>query len=305
MQSEWPASFCRLAPVAIVWCVSISRSMEFVSVEPASRTLASKNAHVAGPAANRYPRPARSPDLRQLLHHRSRQPGDLHRMRATPLGQPPHRARAALPDLPRITGADLFPLRRDHALRNLPHDRATLVPDLPTPLSEMLELHPTRSDRCRHPDPPALRRLRAAPVLARLPHLQRPRPPETRAMRAVSDQQAPRRDHGPGHGRPRSWAAGPAPRHRYRRTFHHRQPLAHQTTRRIGTGGPGSRAHAPDPRHSTSCPNDRSSSTCVSRWSLSALSPNATRNLSASSERSPTSLPHNRIRPVGKSCTAT
>ncbi len=76
-----------------------------------------------------------------------------------------------------------------------------MVPDLPTPLSEMLELHPTRSDRCRHPDPPALRRLRAAPVLARLPHLQRTRPPETRAMRTVSDQQAPRRDHGPGHGR--------------------------------------------------------------------------------------------------------
>ena len=67
-------------------------------------------------------------------------------MRATPLGQPPHRARAALPDLPRITGAGLLPLRRDHALWNLPHDRATLVPDLPTPLSAMLELRPTRSD---------------------------------------------------------------------------------------------------------------------------------------------------------------
>ncbi|QNJ96549.1 hypothetical protein HZU40_34030 (plasmid) [Mycolicibacterium fluoranthenivorans] len=37
------------------------------------------------------------------------------------------------------------------------------MPDLPTPLSAMLELHPARFDSCWHPDPPALRRLRAAP----------------------------------------------------------------------------------------------------------------------------------------------
>jgi len=68
-------------------------------------------------------------------------------MRAPPRRGPQHRRRVALPDLPRTTGADLLPLRRHHTLRNLPHDRPPLVPYLPTPNSDLLELHPPRCDR--------------------------------------------------------------------------------------------------------------------------------------------------------------
>src|SRR4030081_3908568 len=121
-----------------------------------------------GPPRTGNPRPARRPDLRQLFHHRPSEPGDLHRMRATPLRGPPNHRRAALPDLPRTTGADLLPLRRHHTMRNLPHDRPPLVPELPTPNGNLLELLPPRCDRRGNPDAPALRRLRTTTGLARL-----------------------------------------------------------------------------------------------------------------------------------------
>jgi hypothetical protein len=87
-------------------------------------------------------------------------------MRATSLRQSSHCRRAALPKLPRTTCVDLLPVRRHHIMRNLPHHRAPLVPDLPTPNSELLTLCPPRFDRRGNPDAPALRRLRPTTGLA-------------------------------------------------------------------------------------------------------------------------------------------
>jgi hypothetical protein len=74
-----------------------------------------------------------------------------------------------VPQLPSAAGGDLLDLRPEHTVRHLPRHRPTLVPGLPAAVGGMLGMRPPESDRLRHPDHPALRRLHRPRTLARLP----------------------------------------------------------------------------------------------------------------------------------------
>ena len=102
-------------------------------VDPAGLVL-----HVGSPC----PRPPRAgpPGLRELLRHRSGEPGDLHPLRPGPPGRAANRGRAALLPVPFPSGPGLLGLRADGALRDLPGNRAAMVPALPAPAGRVLSL---------------------------------------------------------------------------------------------------------------------------------------------------------------------
>ena len=184
------------------------------------------------PPRARHPRRPRRAAVRQLLHHRPSEPGDLHRLRAPPPGRTAHPGRAAVLPLPLAAAADLLDLRPDHAVRHLPSHRPALVPGLPAPVCCLLGLRPPRADRLRHTGRSALRRLHRAPGLGRLPGLQRPRPPQARPVRPLPDRQAPGRADGSFGRLSAARAAGAAPRDRRCRAPRHRDALADQAVHR-------------------------------------------------------------------------
>ena len=85
------------------------------------------------PPRTGHARRAGQPAVRELLHHRPGEPGDLHQLRPPTPGRPPDPARTAVPQLPRIAAADLFHLRRHHTLRHLSGHRPAVVSGLPAP----------------------------------------------------------------------------------------------------------------------------------------------------------------------------
>jgi hypothetical protein len=115
-----------------------------------------------GRPRTRHPRRAGTAGLRELLHHRPREPGDLHRMRARPPGRPPDSGRPALRPLPAARRHDLRGLRADGTLRDLPGNRETVLPGLPEPAGRVLGLRAPRTGRSaqaaprRRPGPAAL-----------------------------------------------------------------------------------------------------------------------------------------------------
>ena len=117
---------------------------------PAVRTL-------RGPPRARHTRRGGQAAVRELLHRRPGEPGDLHRLRAPPSGRTPHPGRGAVLPLPLTAAADLLYLRAGHTMRHLPGHRPALVPRVPAPHGCLLGLRPPRADRLRHPGRPALR----------------------------------------------------------------------------------------------------------------------------------------------------
>ena len=178
----------RPAPVAVVSCVSTSRWMGFGSAEPASRTPVSKSVHVAGPVENRSPAigtigrsaPTASSPTRRIWRPASdcgrRRPVS----RRTPHG-PLCPTCHALPVLTcsicgdttpcgisRTTGRPWCPAcqRRSATCSSL---RPATLPIAPAPWPVPL------CAGCRTPA-----------AWLRLSHLQRPRPPPTRASAAAA-----------------------------------------------------------------------------------------------------------------------
>src|SRR6516225_7874012 len=112
--------------------------------------------------------------MRKLLHRRSGEPGDMHRVRPPAPGRTAHPRRAVVFTLSHACGPDLLALRPEDTVRPLPYHRSALLPGLPTPIRCLHGLRPPRTDRVRHPDRAALRELHHAAGLAVLPDLQRP-----------------------------------------------------------------------------------------------------------------------------------
>ena len=212
----------------------------------------------------RHPRRAGQAGLRELLHHRPGEPGDLHRMRARPPGRPPDRGRAALRPLSPALRHDLHGLRPDGSVRDLPGNREALVPGLPAPPGRVLSMRAPRGDCLRHPGHAALRPLHPAAAVGRLPRLQRPGSSQPRPVRSLHHQRAAGRADG---ARWRAAAARPAgavPRDRHRRARHHRDTLAGQAVHRPGAVRPRRRQHpAHPPGARRTAPAARPSPTCA------------------------------------------
>ena len=113
------------------------------------------------PPRARHPRRPGPAAVRQLLHHRPGEPGDLHRLRAPPPGRTADPGRAAVLPLPGAAAADLLDLRPAHALRHLPRHRAALVPGLPA--AAWLPARPAAASRRSPPAPWPARSAPAAP----------------------------------------------------------------------------------------------------------------------------------------------
>ena len=208
----------------------------------------------------RHPRRAGPAGLRELLRHRPGEPGDLRRLRAAPPGRPADRGRAALFPLPCPPVHGLLRLRPDGAMRDLPGNRAAMVPGLPAPAGRVLGLRPP-SPR----SPPARWTARSAPAALRRRPGQAALSAATRiipapAVRPLHRQRQAGRADGTRRRLAAARPAGAAPRDRRRRAHGHRDAVGGQAVHSPSTVRPRRRqhpAHPPGTRRAAPAPGPR------------------------------------------------